>query len=312
MPPEATAAFARLALRVLERGWLSSNNVVFAAAAGSPAAVVDTGYAGHGGQTLALLRHLLPDGPRLVVNTHLHSDHCGGNAALQAAGGVDTTLVPAPLLDAVNRWDSAGALGYEAIDQRCDRFAATGGLEDGQRLSLGGADWQVHAAPGHDPDAVMLFEPVERVLIAGDALWQRRVAILFPELVGEAGIGPARAALTRIETLAPRIVIPGHGAPFTDVADALAASRARLDAFEAQPVQHLRYALRALTVFHLLEHRARPRAALLAWMTGTPLLRALAARLPPGVDAAGFAEDNLDRLLHDGTLRADGELVHAP
>ncbi|MCR5865782.1 MBL fold metallo-hydrolase [Aquincola sp. J276] len=305
------AAFAALGLQVLERGWLSANNVVFEARPGSPSAVVDTGYVSHADQTLALVDTLLPGGPARIINTHLHADHCGGNAAL-LAGGAEACWVPEPLLQAVNQWDTGGALSFDAIDQRCARFTAHHGLADGQRLRLGGADWQVHAAPGHDPDAVMLFEPTQRVLISGDALWERRVAIVFPELVGEDGIGAARQALDRIEQLAPRIVIPGHGAPFTDVADALAGSRERLALFAGQPLAHLRYALRALVMFNLLEHRRRPRADLLHWMTVTPLLAELARRLPEDTSPDDFAADNLDRLLHDRTLVADGADVRLP
>ena len=303
--------FEPLGLTVLERGWLSANNIVFAERPGSPAAVVDTGYVSHAPQTLALVRQLLPRGPARVINTHLHADHCGGNAALQAASGAEC-WVPAPLVDAVNQWDSAGALSFDAIDQRCDRFAAHHGLADGQHLRLGGHDWQVHAAPGHDPDAVMLFEPTQRVLISGDALWQQRVAIVFPELVGEDGIGPALAALQRIEALAPQTVIPGHGAPFTAVAEAIAASRQRLAQFAQQPLAHLRYALRALVMFHLLEWRSRPRDMLLHWMTTTPLLAGIARQLPAGLALGDFATDNLDRLLHDGTLVADAGQVRLP
>src|SRR5690606_6700204 len=72
-------------LTVLERGWLSSNNVLIHAAPGEPGAVlVDSGHVVHAEQTVALVRHALRAGEPLVrvVNTHLHSDHCGGNAAL--------------------------------------------------------------------------------------------------------------------------------------------------------------------------------------------------------------------------------------
>src|SRR5207237_217473 len=70
-------------LRVFERGWLSSNNVLFLGR--EETALVDSGYATHAEQTVALVTHAL--GGRTLdrlVNTHLHSDHCGGNAALQA------------------------------------------------------------------------------------------------------------------------------------------------------------------------------------------------------------------------------------
>jgi glyoxylase-like metal-dependent hydrolase (beta-lactamase superfamily II) len=69
---------------VLQRGWLSSNNIVFPT--GGRTAVVDTGYCAHSSQTLALIAATLR-GRKLdcILNTHLHSDHCGGNAALMVS-----------------------------------------------------------------------------------------------------------------------------------------------------------------------------------------------------------------------------------
>jgi glyoxylase-like metal-dependent hydrolase (beta-lactamase superfamily II) len=71
-------------LLVFERGWLSSNNILFIGK--GSAALVDTGYCTHAQQTMELVSAALK-GRSLdhIVNTHLHSDHCGGNAALQAA-----------------------------------------------------------------------------------------------------------------------------------------------------------------------------------------------------------------------------------
>ena len=43
-------------MRVFERGWLSSNNVLFT---GDAPALVDSGYVTHAPQTLALVRHAL-------------------------------------------------------------------------------------------------------------------------------------------------------------------------------------------------------------------------------------------------------------
>src|SRR6476661_1642196 len=78
---------------VFERGWLSSNGVLFRGL--HKTALVDSGYATHSEQTVALVRRELGSLPLdLLVNTHLHSDHCGGNAALQSAYPSVTTLVP--------------------------------------------------------------------------------------------------------------------------------------------------------------------------------------------------------------------------
>ena len=299
-----------LGLRVLERGWLSANQAVFPASGATPATVVDTGFTRHGEQTLALVDHAL-GGERLarIVNTHLHSDHCGGNAALQARGGVET-WIPARSVAAVGRWDE-DALSYRLTDQPCPRFVADRALVPGESIGLGEAEWQIHAAPGHDMDAVMLFEPQTRTLIAGDALWEQRLAIIFPELVGEDGFGPTRATLSLIERLRPRAVLPGHGRPFDDVAQALAASRERVEAFERHPERHAQHAARALLMFHLLEVREGGFGELVAWMQRTPIYRTVARRA--GLDEAGaaaWATTQVRRLVDEGVLlERDGRVA---
>jgi len=298
----ASRLLETLGLRVIERGWLSANQAVFRARGAAPATVVDTGFSTHAAQTLALVDHALGGAPLgRIVNTHLHSDHCGGNAALQAHGGVET-WVPSPSVGAVERWDEE-ALSYRLTDQPCPRFAADHALVPGGSIELGVARWEIHAAPGHDMDAVMLFEPQTRTLIAGDALWEERLAIIFPELVGEDGFGPTRATLSLIERLQPRAVLPGHGRPFDDVGSALAASRARVAAFEKHPERHAQHAARALLMFHLLEVREAGFAELVAWMQRTPIYRAVARRA--GLDDAGaaaWAVTHVRRLVDDGAL----------
>jgi glyoxylase-like metal-dependent hydrolase (beta-lactamase superfamily II) len=293
---------ATLGLHVLERGWLSANQAVFRAAGATPSTVVDTGFSLHADQTLALIDHALDGAPLgRIVNTHLHSDHCGGNAALQSRGDVQT-WIPAPSIAAVDRWDE-DALSYRLTDQPCPRFVADRALVPGETLLLGDAAWQIHAAPGHDMDAVMLFEPQTRTLIAGDALWEERLAIIFPELVGDDGFGPTRATLSLIERLQPRAVLPGHGRPFEDVARALAASRERVAAFERQPERHAQHAARALVMFHLLEVRELGFADLVAWMLRTPIYRTVARRAGlDGAAATDWAATQVRRLVDDGVL----------
>jgi glyoxylase-like metal-dependent hydrolase (beta-lactamase superfamily II) len=302
-------AAGQLGLRVIERGWLSANQAVFAPAGTVPATVVDTGFCGHAPQTVALVDQALGGAPLgRILNTHLHSDHCGGNRALQDRGGVET-WVPLASVEIVRRWDE-DALSYRLTDQPCPRFAVDRALVPGEEVAIGPAQWQVHAAPGHDMDAILLFEPQTRTLIAGDALWESRLAIIFPELVDEDGFGPTRRTLDLIERLQPREVVPGHGRPFEDVAAALAASRERVAAFERQPERHREHAARALLMFHLLEVREAAVAALVDWMTATPIYRQVARRA--GLDearSATWAQAHVDRLVDDGALERRGDRV---
>jgi glyoxylase-like metal-dependent hydrolase (beta-lactamase superfamily II) len=289
---------ADIGIKVLERGWLSSNNVLFRDSL-HEATLVDTGYATHAEQTVQLLESAL-DGATLtrIINTHLHSDHCGGNAALCARWNC-RVAVPEGCFDAAQRWDQS-ALTFAATGQRCERFPVHDALRAGTVVDLGGRPWEIHSAPGHDPSAVMLFEPNLRVLISGDALWRTRVAIIFPELVGESGFGAALDALATIEKLSPLIVIPGHGPAFAEVGAALEESRSRLLAYAKDPAKHRDYAGRALLMFHMLEHRSRTRLQLRDWAASAELMRGIHA------DAA-WLDTQLERLTSEGALLSSGE-----
>lgn len=237
-------------MRVLERGWVSSNNVLLFDDDDS-ATLIDTGYVAHNEQTLQLVRHAL-DGRKLarIINTHLHSDHCGGNALLSRELGA-AIVIPPGHAEAVERWDEA-TLGFPACGQACDRFIFDSLIEPGSLLMMGGSQWQALASPGHDPHSIVLWNSHQRTLISADALWERGFGAIFPEVEGESGFAEQRAILELIEELQPRLVIPGHGAPFTEVDQALAHAFARLDALEASPVRNARSVIRTLIKFHLL------------------------------------------------------------
>lgn len=255
-------------LHVFERGWLSSNNVLFT---GDETALVDSGYVTHAPQTLALVSHALEGRPLdRLINTHLHSDHCGGNGALQAAYGCATSI-PAHEASKVAAWDEE-ALSFRATGQQCARFSFDALLAPGQVLALGGMDWTVLAAPGHDPHAVLLFCPAEGILISGDALWENGFGVIFPELAGEPGFDAARATLDLIATLDARVVIPGHGRMFTDVAGALQRAYSRLDYLAADPRRNAENAVKVLVKFLLLERQRIALDAVADLLAGIPVV----------------------------------------
>jgi glyoxylase-like metal-dependent hydrolase (beta-lactamase superfamily II) len=310
-PRPAVPSSPLAGLTVLERGWLSSNNVLIHAAPGEDGAVlVDTGHVNHEAQTCALVAHALQGRPLArIVNTHLHSDHCGGNAALQAAHGAPIWVAPG-MAAPVQAWD-ADRLTYEGTGQRIARYGAQGELAVGDALVAGGRRWEVLRAPGHDPDSVMLFDRGHGVLISADALWENGFGVVFPEVVGEPGFDDVEAVLELIAALPVRVVIPGHGRVFTDVAGALARARSRLAGFRADPPRHARHAAKVLVKYHLMEERAQDEAALLDWAQGTPYLRALWERHGRERDctARDWAAGIVGELVAGGALRREGAVI---
>nr|WP_241030763.1 MBL fold metallo-hydrolase [Paraburkholderia sp. Ac-20347] len=296
-------------IRVFERGWLSSNNVLLVDEA--RAALVDTGYATHAAQTVALVQHALA-GRALdtIVNTHLHSDHCGGNARLQAQWRCNT-LIPAASADAVRAWDAA-RLTFDATAQTCERFTFTGTLAPGDRLSLGGFDWDVLGAPGHDPDSLMLYAPEPRVLISADALWENGFGVIFPELDGASGFAEQQAVLDVIAQLDIAVVIPGHGAPFADARAALERANSRLAWLRADPARNAKNALKVLIVFKLLEVRSLSFDALNAMVANASIIRAAAQQLAPESAWPNLLRELTGELAKSGALVLREHGIEAP
>ena len=297
-------------LRVLERGWLSCNSLLMC---GDPrgAVLIDTGYCAHKQQTLALVQSALGTEPgvRLIANTHLHSDHCGGNAHLAAHFGCPVWVPPGHFKAAVD-WDQ-DALSFAPTGQQAERFTPTAALQPGSTLHQAGRKWQIHAAPGHDPHSILLFDDESGVLMSADALWEHGFGIVFPEIDGEPGFDDVAAALDLIAELPVRIVIPGHGRVFTDVNAALAEARSRLAFFKQNPIRHARHAAKALIKYHLLEVISQTKAELLAWLEKTPIHSEIRQRFFAATAIDAWSLELLNELSSAGIIRVDGEYIHS-
>lgn len=294
-------------LLVLERGWLSSNNILFFD--GDSASLVDSGYVSHAAQTVALLERALA-GRRLtrLINTHSHSDHIGGNAAVQASFHCHVT-VPQGIAATIAEWDEA-ALLLSPLGQRAARFTHDATYAAGDEFVLGDLAWQALAVPGHDMDALALYSPEKRLLISGDALWHDGFGVIFAELLGNPdGLRATRETLEMLGALPIDAVIPGHGAPFADVPEALERAFRRLAAFEQNVERLARHALKVMLAFFLLERREIRREALPEFLAGLSFVQSVNGRYL-GYDPESLADWLVSDLARAGALReADGKLL---
>jgi glyoxylase-like metal-dependent hydrolase (beta-lactamase superfamily II) len=295
-------------MRVIVRDWLNANQVLFL---GAEATLIDTGYGDCLDDTLARLR--APDalGERRlhrIVNTHGHSDHIGGNAALRRLYDCRISVPEgeAPLFAA---WDTR-ALWLDYADQQAEPFTFDDVIHAGDVLDLGGMSWQALAAPGHDMDAQLFYCPEERLLISGDALWANGFGVVLPS-EGQVRLAAARATLDAIARLDVRATIPGHGAPFSDTDAALDRAYARIAAFEADPDRMARNCVRVMLMYALLHRRRMALADLPTYVERIDVHREYNAqhfRLP----AERYAEMLVTDLVKAGAARCeDGWLLPA-
>jgi len=259
-------------IQIFERGWLSANNILLYG--NGDVSLVDTGYCAHQDLTLELVKNALQThglfSLNKIVNTHLHSDHCGGNAALLNTYHPEI-YIPAAEAYAVSCWDE-DLLSYRNLGQECPRFSHTHVLLPGSEVILGLYPWQVLAAPGHDPHSIMLYQADHQILISADALWEDGFGVIFPELWGESGFEEVGQTLDLIEGLNIALVIPGHGKPFTDAPKALKVARSRLNYLAAEPDRNARHGAKVLLKYNLLEWRSIELQKVSLWISKTPAL----------------------------------------
>lgn len=304
-PAESPCARLPEDMRFFERGWLSSNNLLLLGQ--NETVLIDSGYTTHSAQTRTLIQLALGTRPLdRLVNTHLHSDHCGGNAVLQATWPQLQTLVPPGLASAVRAWDTV-ELTYEPTGQSCPRFKADGILQPGTSIRLADRDWEIHAAPGHDPHAVILFEPRTHVLLSADALWEHGFGVVFPEITGDSGFQEIGETLDLIESLNAHVVVPGHGRVFSDVSGALARARERLALFRQQPIKHASHAAKVLLKFKLLELQRISLSDFTRWSGASEYLLKLHAMNFPEEDFPQWIDRLLDDLVRAKALQRQGE-----
>ncbi len=288
-------------LRVIVRGWLNCNQVVMLAPRDN--LLIDSGYCTHREQTLERLAG--PEGLdgeplERLINTHCHSDHMGGNAAVAHAHGCSITI-PAGEAKHIDPWTPQTAWMAE-FDQRADPFRFDDTIAAGDTFDGGGLEWQVHAAPGHDMDALMFFEPTRRILISGDALWENGMGFVWPEEGANPFIDAAHSTLAAIEALAPAIVIPGHGKPFANVAASVANVRERLAAFERDPAKNARHVVKVMFVFALLDRGRMPIAEVPAYLGRVGCYRRMAEGFL-GRSPESLADWLVEDLARSGAIR---------
>lgn len=294
---------------VIERGWLNCNQIVMTAT--DQNVLIDSGYGRHADETLRLVGEALGQQPlHRLINTHCHSDHMGGNRRLQERYACRITI-PEGEVEHVTPWTAQSCWSLET-DQYAEQFEFDDTIAAGEDFDAGGLKWRAVAAPGHDMGALLFWCEAERILITGDALWERGMGFVWPSFVAELSdangsntpIHAAFATLDVIEALHPRLIIPGHGAPFVEVVAALEFTRSRLAAFAKDPAKNARHVVKTLFVFALLDKGEIALSALPEYLASVPVYRDMSERFL-GLDFDQMAAMLMKDLIANGAVKLD-------
>ena len=237
------------AVHFFERAYPSANSVLLT---GHRPVLVDTGFGADAPELLAWLEGQgVPAGSlSLVVNTHSHCDHAGGNHALQsrfdltvAAGALEAGPVNARSPDACQaRW----------LRQPVEAYSVGRLLEQGDQVGTGDSVWTVLATPGHTAGHLSLHCAEQRALVLGDVLHQEDVGWLNPYREGSDSLDRAEATVELVAALRPRIAFSGHGPAITDPEAAFERARRRLRSWREEPERMAWHACKRIFAYALM------------------------------------------------------------
>lgn len=195
----------------------------------------DTGFGSDVGETVDLLRGAgtPPGALAMIVNSHYHCDHAGGNGALQTVYGVPIAAYRWEARS-INRRDPEACTAVW-LDQPIAPYTVDIELADGDVLDTGLVELVVLHTPGHTQGHVSLFEPERRVLLGGDLFHADDVAWINPYREGVMALETMLDTLDRVAALRPAWACSGHGPANPDPSAALDRARRRYEGWLAEP-----------------------------------------------------------------------------
>jgi glyoxylase-like metal-dependent hydrolase (beta-lactamase superfamily II) len=238
-------------IHFIQRGWFNSNHILIKGKDG--AVLVDTGHGEDAAEMLRLIASagVDPASIRLIVNTHCHWDHCGGNEAIRAVSGAEVAM-SGKTADIFQR-SVRRAMWLDYFGVELEMVTADTMWHDGDEVELAGLPFQVMAAPGHAPDAIALYQPTHRLLICADALLENGdCGILNTAVHGNHILDEAIATVEKFAQLEAAIALPGHGNLISDVPGNVERLRQRLAAFKAEPARLAWHLLRRVFMTYLM------------------------------------------------------------
>ena len=212
-------------LYFVERGYLNANHFVYVS---EKPVLIDTAYVADVDQTIRMIADLgvnVAD-TCLIISTHCHCDHIGGNKLIQDRSGCDVAVhkIGKHFIDTRDDWSA----WWRYYNQQADFFNCTQELNDGDDILIGPHEFKVIHTPGHASDGIVLYHKKKRILISSDTLWENDVAVMTIRVEGSTALFKMMESYDKIESLDVSVVYPGHGEPFTDFKKALAKSRKKI------------------------------------------------------------------------------------
>jgi glyoxylase-like metal-dependent hydrolase (beta-lactamase superfamily II) len=161
--------------------------------------------------------------PVVVLNSHTHDDHVGGNWQFTFVYGMDTAFTRKNAKG--SREDAQAEItpdqlcgdlpkGFNPKTYATKPWKISHAIHDGFKINLGGRTLEVLSTPGHTPDAISLLDRENGLLFTGDTYYPAPIWLYRPETDFDAYV----ASVKRLAALAPevKLVLGAHNIPVAE------------------------------------------------------------------------------------------------
>ncbi len=256
----------------VERGWLNANHFVFN---GKKKVLIDTGYIRDFEETKGWIEATGIDlkSIHLIVSTHSHCDHIGGNQGIQEVSGCQIAIhrIDKEFIDSKDDWST----WYRFYDQEAAFFPVSISLEEGTKIDLDALEMEVIHTPGHARGGISLYCPEERFLISSDAVWDGDTGVLNTIVEGEDAPSLALKSLDKISSLNIHTIYPGHGPIIHHPKKAIQKCRNRVESLIRDPLKLGNDHLKKILIWVLLMRRGFPKKEFLNYLLTTHWFKAV-------------------------------------
>ncbi len=203
---------------------------------GDEAVIIDTGL--DRDHAIRIIRALETEKlvPVMVINTHSHADHCGGNHVLQkrldvpvTAPALEKPFIENPYLESFGLYGAANppaALQNKFLKAKPSVVNHVF-LSEEQILTFGNnLSLKLVPLPGHSPQQTGIIH--DGVLFSADAFLG--IDYLDKHLIPfNSNVATHRSSLQLLKELTIDHCVPGHGTPLTDLSEIIERNEAALD-----------------------------------------------------------------------------------
>lgn len=184
------------------------------------------------------------------------------------------------------------------LDQPIEPYRVDLELTDKDEIRAGNTHLRILHTPGHSAGHISLYEPQEKILIAGDLFHRNDVGWLDTVREGESAIRRSLESLDRLAAFEIQKAYSGHGPEIGDPAKAIDSARSRLEKWLQNPEKAFWHACKRIFAFTLIMKDGLPEEEIGPYLLNCGWIKDFSESF--GAEPESFVRDLTDEMTRSG------------